>query len=109
MKAEPILQELEAAKERLALGAGENTRQFLEQMEAWLDEHLHAGPVVNSPEQLQALLRAREAMEPPRLPTQPYRVYDPIIAEIHRIREQLSHEQERSGLVLKKEPPRRST
>ena len=65
MKAEPILQELEAVKEQLAAEAGGVTRRFFDQMEAWLMEHPHAGPVVNSPEELQARLRAREATEPP--------------------------------------------
>lgn len=106
MKAEPILQDLEAVKERLAAQSGGDTLRFLDQMEAWLDTHPHSAPVLNSPEQLQARLRAREAAEPPPSPSEPYRVHDPIIAEIHRIREQLSHEQEASSLVLKDEPPR---
>ena len=54
MKAEPILQELEVVKQRLAAEANGDTRLFLNQMEAWLAEHPHAGPVVNSPEELQA-------------------------------------------------------
>ena len=109
MKAEPILQELESVKERLADQAGGDTRRFLDQMEAWLDAHPHVGPVMNSPEQLQARLRTREAKEPPSPPSEPYRVYDPIIAEIHRIREELFHEREASGLILKDEPPRTKT
>ena len=106
MKAEPILQELEAAKERLAAQAGGDTRRFLDQMDAWLDAHPHPGPVMNSPGQLQARLRAREATEPPPPPGEPYLVHNPIIAEIHRIREQLSGEPETSGLLLKDEPPK---
>ena len=106
MKAEPILQELEAAKERLAAQAGGDTRRFLDQMDAWLDAHPHPGPVMNSPGQLQARLRAREATEPPPPPDEPYRVHNPIIAEIHRIREQLSRKPETSGLLLKDEPPK---
>ena len=43
MKAEPILLELEAVKERLATEAGGDTRRFLDQMEAWAVEHPHAG------------------------------------------------------------------
>ena len=109
MKAEPMLQELETAKERLAAQAGGETRRFLEQMDAWLDAHPHAGPVMNSLEQLQARLRTREATDPPPPPDEPYRVHNPIIAEIHRIREQLSREPEASGLVLKDEPPRPKT
>jgi hypothetical protein len=87
LKAEPILLELEAVKERLAADAGGDTRHFLDQMEAWLVEHPHAGPVVNSPEELQARLRVREATELPPPQRKPYRVYDPIIAELHRTRE----------------------
>ena len=39
MKAEAILQELEAVKERLAAEANGDPRRFLDQMEAWLAEH----------------------------------------------------------------------
>ena len=107
MKAEPILQELEAVKERLAAEANGDTRRFLEQMEAWLEEHPHAGPVVNSPEELQARLRAREATGPPPPPGKPYRVYDPIIAEVHRTREKLHREGKTAPLILEDEPPRK--
>ena len=107
MKAEPILLELEAVKERLAEEASGDTRRFLDQMEAWGVEHPHAGPVVNSPEELQARLRAREAAEPPPPQGKPYRVYDPIIAEVHRTREKLYHEGKTAPLILKDEPPRK--
>jgi hypothetical protein len=107
MKAEPILQELEAVKERLAAQAGGDTRRFLEQMDAWLAEHPHAGPVVNSVEELRARIRARERTEPAPLPSEPYKVYDPVVADVHRVREQLAREREpaASGLTLKEEPP----
>ena len=107
MKAEPILQELEAVKERLSAEANGDTRRFLDQMEAWLVAHPHAGPVVNSPEELQARLRAREAAEPPPPRGKPYRVHDPIIAEVHRNREALYREQQAGALILKDEPPRK--
>src|ERR1035437_481840 len=108
MKAEPILQEIEAVKERLAAQADGDTQRFLEQMDAWLGEHPHAGPVVNSLEEFEARIQAREATEPAPLPGEPYKVYDPIIAEIHRIREQLAREPEAasSGLIFKDAPPR---
>jgi len=106
MKAEPFLQEVEAVKDRLAEQAGGDLRRFLDEMDTWLAKHPHAGPVVNSPEELQARLRQREATEPPPPPAEPYRVYDPIIAEVHRIREQLRREGEKAPLVLKDEPPR---
>jgi hypothetical protein len=107
MKAEPILQELEAAKERLATEAGGDSRRFLAAMEGWLEEHPHAGPTVNSPEELQARLRAREATEPPLLQGKPYLVHDPIIAEIHRTREALYRGRKTALLILKDEPPRK--
>jgi hypothetical protein len=107
MKADPIIQEVEAVKDRLAEQAGSDLRRFLDQMEEWQAEHPHAGPMVNSPEELQARLRQREAAEPPPPPAEPYRVYDPIIAELHRIREQLYRERENAPLILKDEPPRK--
>ena len=108
MKAEPILQELEAVKERLASEANGDTRRFLNQMDAWLAEHPHAGPVVNSPEELQARLRAREAAEPPPPRGKPYRVHDPIIAGVHRARTALYREQQSEAFVLKDEPRRKN-
>jgi hypothetical protein len=107
MKAEPILLELEAVKERLAAEAGGDTQRFLDQMESWAVEHPHAGPVVNSPEELQSRLRAREATEPPLPQGKPYRVHNPIIAELHRTREKLQREQQAETLTLKDEPPRK--
>ena len=107
MKTEPMLQELEAVKAQLAAAAHGDARRFLDQMDAWLAEHPHAGPVVNSPAELQSRLRTREATEP--LPPQgkPYLVHDPIIAEIHRTREALYREQNSEAFVLKDEPPRK--
>ena len=50
-------------------------------------------------------MRHREATEPPPPPGEAYRVYDPIVAEVHRIREKLYHERETSALALKDQPP----
>jgi hypothetical protein len=105
MKAEPILQEIEAVKDRLAAQAGNDLRRFLDQMDIWLAEHPHAGPVVNSPAELQARLRHREGTEPPPPPTEPYRLYDPIMAEAHRDRERLYSEGIDAPLVLHDKPP----
>ena len=107
MKTEPMLQELEAVKERLAREANGDTRLFLEQLDAWLEKHPHAGPVMHSSAELQARLRNREATEPPPTPARPYRVHDPIIAEIHRTRDRLQREQETEALMLNETPPRR--
>src|ERR1039457_5309208 len=109
MKAEPILLELEAVKERLAAEAHGNTRRFLDQMDAWLVEHPHAGPGVNSPEELKARLRAREAAEPPPPKGKPYRVHDPIIAEVRRNREAIYFEPHTEAFVLKDEPPQKKS
>jgi hypothetical protein len=109
MKAEPMLQELEAVKEQLAAEVGGDTRRFLDQMEAWSVEHPHAGPVVNSPGELQARLRAREAAEPPPPKSKPYRVHDPIIAEVHRARAVVYRQWKAGTLVLKDEPPKKKS
>jgi hypothetical protein len=92
----------------MAAQADGNTQRFLEQMDAWLAEHPHTGPVVNSMGELRARIQAREATEPAPLPSEPYKVHDPVIAEVHRTREQLAREWEpaSSGLTLKDEPPR---
>ena len=104
MKAEPIIREAEAVKERLAEQAGGDLGQFLAQMDAWLAEHPHPGPSVSSPDELQERLRHREATEPPP-PGGPYRIHDPIVAEVHRIREKLCREREAAPLTLKDQPP----
>lgn len=105
MKTEPILRELEAVKERLAADATGESHGFLDQMESWLERHPHTGPVANSPEELQARLRARETNEPAPLPARPYRVHNSIIAEIHRTRAALYREKTTGPLILKDEPP----
>ena len=90
-------------KEQLAAEANGDTRRFLDQMDSWLAEHPHGGPVVNSPEELQARTHARAHAKPPNR-GKPYLVHDPIIAEIHRTREALYREREAETLVLKDEP-----
>jgi hypothetical protein len=108
MKAEPILAETYRIKEMLALKAGNSIPQLCEQIEKSMSLHPVSTPEVHSAEELAALV-IRE--EPARLAAIPpecmatYRVYDPIIAEIHRIREQLSRERLTSSLILKDVPP----
>ncbi len=106
MTAEPILEEIETLKGRLATEADGDTLRFLDRLDSWLDAHPHRGPVVNSPEELQARVRLREASEAPPPPSEPYRICDPIIAEIHRAREKLWREGEAESLVLREEPPK---
>jgi hypothetical protein len=109
MKVDPILHEIEAVKERLEEQAGGDLRQFLNQMDTWLAEHPQAGPSVTTPDELQQRLRHRAATEPPPAPAAPYKVYDPIVAEVHRIRATLSRERENASLILKDQPPASST
>lgn len=108
MKTESILRDLEATKERLAEAADGGIPEFLDQMDAWLERYPHVGPVLGSPAELQARVAARARTEPVPLTAPPYRVKDPVIAEIHRIRQQLFEERQRDksgALALKEEPP----
>jgi hypothetical protein len=109
MKADQVFQEIESVKDRLAGQAQGDVRQFLDQMDGWLKAHPHAGPVVKSPTDLQARLRQREVTEPPSIPLEPYKVYDPIIAEVHRTREKLYREQKDAPLILKDDIARNET
>jgi len=110
MKAEPILAETYRIKEMLAAKAGYSIQRLCEQIEKSMSRHASTAHQVFSAEDLAALV-ARE--EPARLAAIPaqclqtYRMHDPIIAEIHRIRERLAREHEASALVLKEEPPRK--
>jgi len=107
MKTETILRDLETVKERLAAEAGDDSRRFLDQMDAWLEQHPHAGAMINSPEELQARLRSRGTSEPVPPPAPPYRVHNPIIAGIHRIRDSISHAKMADPLIMKDEPPKK--
>ena len=60
MKADSILEELWKIKDDLAREAGYDTRRFLENLSRWESEHPHSGPVVNSAEELQQLIGAKE-------------------------------------------------
>ncbi|MCX8089921.1 MAG: hypothetical protein N3I86_03160 [Verrucomicrobiae bacterium] len=104
MKVGWILREIETVKERLDAQAGGDLHRFLLQMDAWEAEHPHSGAVVNSPEELHARVRRREATEPTPPCPEPYRVFDPIVAEVHRIREQLQREDQNVPMALKDEP-----
>jgi hypothetical protein len=105
MKEDKIIADLEQTKERLAATAGYDTRRFLDNVDAWLAAHPHPGPVVTSPEELQARIRGRDATEGPAPPPKPYRVYDPIVAEVHRIRARLAVEKMKPSVVRETPPP----
>lgn len=86
MKTDLVLLELERVKDRLALAAGGNTRVFLDQMEVWFSAHPHPGPMVGSLEELQARLVALQASQAVLPPPDPYRVRDPVLAEVAQTR-----------------------
>jgi len=103
MKAESIIHEIETVKDGLAEQAGGDLGRFLDQLDGWLQAHPHAGPVVKSPADLELRLRHREATEPPQPPPESYRVYDPVISEVHRTRERFFREGKNVPLVAKEE------
>ncbi|HZV35809.1 MAG TPA: hypothetical protein VFB72_14635 [Verrucomicrobiae bacterium] len=103
MKVDSILQEIEDVKDLFSEQAG-TLEQFSRDLKEWMAEHPHPGPSVSSAEELQARMRHREATEKPLPETGPYRVHDPIIAEIHRTRKQLSREQTEAAYELREEP-----
>ena len=110
MKTEPILAETYRIKEMLAVKAGNSIQRLREQIEKAMSLHVPPANEVRSADELAALV-ARE--EPARLAAIPaecletHRMHNPIIAEIHRIREQLYRERENASFVLKDEPPRK--
>ena len=112
MKTEPILAETYRIKARLAAKAGNSIAGLCERIGASMTLQATPAKQVRSAEELASLV-ARE--EPGRLAAIPaecletYRMHNPIIAEIHRIRERLSHEHEASALVLNDKPGRPKT
>ena len=111
MKTEPILAETYRIKEMLAVKAGNSMQRMCEQIAQSMSLHAAFSQEVRSAEELAALV-TRE--EPARLAAIPgecletYRIHNPIIAEIHRVRERLSREREASAMVLNDEPPRKA-
>jgi len=110
MKTEPILAEAYRIKEMLAAKAGNSIQRLCLQIERSMSLHATPAREVRSAEELAALV-ARE--EPARLAAIPaecleiYRIHNPMLAEIHRIRARLSREHEASTFILKDEPPRK--
>jgi hypothetical protein len=110
MKTEPILAETYRIKELLADKAGNSIHGLCARIEKSMSLQKPHPREVHSAEEL-AILAARE--EPARIAAIPpecletYRIHDPIIAELHRVREQLCRERENAPLILKDEPPRK--
>ena len=110
MKTEPILAETYRIKEMLAATAGNSIHGLCERITQSMALQMARPREVHSAEEL-AVMVARQ--EPARVAAIPpeclevYRIHNPIIAEIHRIRARLSREQDASALILKDEPPRK--
>jgi hypothetical protein len=64
-------------------------------------------PLVNDLPATLARHAARIGKLPARLPTEAFMKDDPVLAELHRVREQLYREQGNAPLILKDEPPRK--
>ena len=109
MKTEPILAETYRIKELLAAKAGNSIGGLCARIEASMTLQTTPAKQVRSAEELASLV-AQEA--PARLAAIPaeclatYPMHNPIIAEIHRIRERLSHEHEAPAVVLNDKPAR---
>ena len=110
MKAEPILAECYRVKEKLAVDCGCSVQRLCARIEQSMTARPRAVHEVHSADELAALVAREEPLQLAAIPEEcfePYRIHDPIIAEIHRIREQLAARQESAGLILKDRPPRK--
>ena len=108
MKTEPILAETCRIKERLAAKAGNSIAGLCEQIQRSMAGHAPGRKEVHSAEELASLVAREEPARVAAIPAEcleTYRMHNPIIAEIHRIRARLNREPETSGLTLKDEPP----
>jgi hypothetical protein len=111
MKTEPILAETYRIKEMLAVKAGNSMQGMCEQIARSMSLHATFAPEVRSAEELADLVARAEPARLAAIPAEcleTYRMHNPIIAEIHRIRERLSRERETSAMVLNDKPPRKA-
>ncbi len=109
MKTEPILAETYRIKEMLAVQAGNSIPRICEQIAKSMSLPTPPANEVRSAEELAALVAQEEPARLAAIPAEcreTYRMHNPIIAEIHRIREGLSREREASAMVLHDQPPR---
>jgi hypothetical protein len=110
MKADEILEELYEVKTKLSRESRGDAGAFLDDLEAWLLAHPQPGSVVESPEAWATMRQSSIGHDSHLPPQKPYRIYDPIIAEIHRHRAKRSGERKGgsnaiAALKLREEPP----
>ena len=60
MKSNPILEEVWRIKDQLAAEAGYDMDRFVDNLRKWEAEHLSAGPVVRSAEELKRLIAEKQ-------------------------------------------------
>lgn len=63
MKSNPILEEVWRIKDRLAAEAGYDMDRFCDNLEKWMAEHPHNGPVVGNAEELRQLIAEKERQQ----------------------------------------------
>lgn len=60
MKSNPILEEVWRIKDQLAAEAGYDADRFFDNLQKWMAEHPHPGPVVHNAEELRQLIAEKE-------------------------------------------------
>ena len=60
MKSNPILEEAWRIKDQLAADAGYDADRFFDNLQKWIAEHPHTGPVVRNAEELRQLIAEKE-------------------------------------------------
>jgi hypothetical protein len=60
MKSNPILEEVWRIKDQLAEEAGYDADRFFDNLEKWMAEHPHKGPIVRNAEELRKFIAAKE-------------------------------------------------
>jgi hypothetical protein len=80
MKSNPILEEIWRIKDQLAAEAGYDMDRFCDNLEKWMADHPHNGPVVHNAQELRQLIAEKQRQqaqepalreEPPRTPDNP--------------------------------------
>jgi ferric-dicitrate binding protein FerR (iron transport regulator) len=78
VKSNPILEEIWRIKDQLAAEAGYDMDRFCDNLEKWMAEHPHNGPVVRNAEELRQLIaeKERQPAREPALREEPRRTPD---------------------------------
>ena len=106
MQVDPILKELWRVKDELGRNFAQDPRAICADLMAKQRRTRPNLPLVQDLNATLAQHAARIAELPTQPPTESFLVDDPIVAEVHRIRERLTREQPGSSLALKEDPHR---